>query len=58
MPVAADEFDLGEQPSCPMCGTVMQVDGGGYSCGGCGFLLPIASVERPDDGDLPGIRGG
>lgn len=59
MVLPPDEFDVGEQPHCPMCGTVMHDADGGYECRGCGYFHPVAWVERPDDGDdVPAIRGG
>ncbi|QLD10865.1 hypothetical protein [Microbacterium oleivorans] len=54
-----DEFDIGAEPRCEVCGTVMRTVDGGYRCGGCGWELEIPWVERPPAGeDLPGIHGG
>ncbi len=54
-----DEFDIGADPRCEVCGTVMRTVDGGYRCGGCGWELDIPWVERLAAGDdLPGVRGG
>lgn len=53
-----DDFDIGSEPRCEACGTVMCTVDGGYQCGACGYELDIPWVERPRDGDeLPGIHG-
>ncbi|WP_114587723.1 hypothetical protein [Microbacterium arborescens] len=61
-----DDFDIGSEPRCEVCGTVMRTVDGGYRCGGCGWEIDIpwmtsslSRIERPTSGDdLPGIRGG
>jgi tRNA(Ile2) C34 agmatinyltransferase TiaS len=53
-----DELDLGAEPHCPVCGTVMRTADGGYRCGGCGHWVDIPWVEAPRSDDLPGIHGG
>lgn len=59
MSLADDDFDIGSQPRCEVCGTVMRTVDGGYRCGGCGWELDIPWIERPTGGDdLPGIYGG
>lgn len=54
-----DDLDIGSEPRCEVCGTVMRTVDGGYLCGGCGWELEIPWIERPTAGDdLPGIGGG
>ena len=54
-----DDLDIGSEPRCEVCGTVMRTVDGGYVCGGCGYEIDIPWIERPGDGDdLPSIRGG
>ncbi|MFB8893589.1 hypothetical protein [Microbacterium plantarum] len=54
-----DDFDIGSEPRCEVCGTVMRTVDGGYQCGGCGWELDVPWIERPTGGDnLPGIHGG
>lgn len=58
MMLPADPFEAGEQPNCPMCGTVMRDADGGYQCGGCGLFEDVPWVERPAAGDgIPGVHG-
>lgn len=53
-----DEHDVGAQPRCEVCGTVMYVIDGGYQCRGCGHRVDIPWVNRSEDGDeLPGVHG-
>lgn len=54
-----DDDDIGEEPRCEVCGTVMHIVDGGYRCRGCGNMVDIPWVERPRGGDdLPGLLGG
>ncbi len=53
-----DDLDVGSEPRCEVCGTVMRTVDGGYICGGCGYQIDIPWIERPTDGDLlRGIQG-
>lgn len=52
-----DDFDIGSEPRCEVCGTVMRTIDGGYICGGCGWEIDIPWIEHPGSGDTPGIRG-
>ncbi|WP_157096551.1 hypothetical protein [Microbacterium arborescens] len=54
-----DYLDIGSEPRCEVCGTVMRTVDRGYICGGCGYEVDVAWIERPTEGDdLPGIHGG
>lgn len=54
-----DDFDIGSEPRCEVCGTVMRTVDRGYQCGGCGWEIDIPWIERPVAADdLPGVRGG
>ncbi|MGF6823283.1 ribosomal protein S27AE [Microbacterium sp. ZKA21] len=44
-------------PRCPSCGVLLGEVTDGWRCAGCGHLVPVEQVEKPDDGGVPGIRG-
>lgn len=41
------ELDIGAEPRCGACGTVMYTVDGGYRCRGCGYEIDIPWMERP-----------
>jgi len=45
--ISDDDFDIGSEPRCEVCGTVMRTVDGGYLRGGCGWELDIPWIERP-----------